>query len=490
MPPEINRPRPRLGGAATSGDPEAKAELVARLGVQRRELASLVAGARRAKSQRPCPRARVLVCRIPWYESSMIRKLGMTGVGPASHLELTLGARTTVLTGDNGLGKSFILELAFWALTRTWSGAQAVPRLGTNGQAPTGTLSAEVIGRTGEPTLVDAKFDAERWRWVSGPGRPANPGVVIHARVDGGFVVWDPARNWGRAPSEDEERAAPYVFDDRSLWNGLAIGERRACEGILRDWVSWQRTGGTDFERLTDVLSILSTAEEPLVPGEPVRVSPEDSLDVPTVSLPYGTIPLTHASAGVRRVVGLAYLLVWARREHERATALRGWSPERTIVLLVDEPETHLHPRWQRLLLPALLGAAQSLGDWQVQLVAATHAPLVLASLETSFDPSVDQLIDLEMVRDGSSVDVQARPIPFQKLGDVSAWLTSEVFGLGAARSAEAEVLLNEASAALADPAFDAEAAREIDRRLRSVLGELDPFWVRWRYVSEKRGWT
>jgi hypothetical protein len=35
-----------------------------------------------------------------------------------------------VITGDNGLGKSFLLDVAWWALTRTWAGHPALP---TNG---------------------------------------------------------------------------------------------------------------------------------------------------------------------------------------------------------------------------------------------------------------------------------------------------------------------------------------------------------------------
>ena len=32
--------------------------------------------------------------------------------------------------------------------------------------------------------------------WLGKAGRPWNPGLVIYAHADGGFSVWDPARNY------------------------------------------------------------------------------------------------------------------------------------------------------------------------------------------------------------------------------------------------------------------------------------------------------
>lgn len=35
-------------------------------------------------------------------------------------MEMELGTRLNLITGDNGLGKSFLLDVAWWALTRKW----------------------------------------------------------------------------------------------------------------------------------------------------------------------------------------------------------------------------------------------------------------------------------------------------------------------------------------------------------------------------------
>ena len=65
-------------------------------------------------------------------------------------------------------------------------------------------------------------------------------------------------------------------------------------------------------------------------------------------------------------------------------------------LVLVDEIDLHLHPRWQRTLVGSLKRAFPN-----VQFVATTHSPLVLAGLEA------DEIWILEQDAEGS---VTARP--------------------------------------------------------------------------------
>ncbi len=51
----------------------------------------------------------------------MLEMLKLTKVGPVDLLEWDLSPRLNIITGDNGLGKTFLLECAWWALTETWA---------------------------------------------------------------------------------------------------------------------------------------------------------------------------------------------------------------------------------------------------------------------------------------------------------------------------------------------------------------------------------
>lgn len=49
----------------------------------------------------------------------MITRLKLNNVGPAPTMDLEFGDRLNIITGDNGLGKSFLLDIVWWAMTRT-----------------------------------------------------------------------------------------------------------------------------------------------------------------------------------------------------------------------------------------------------------------------------------------------------------------------------------------------------------------------------------
>jgi hypothetical protein len=70
--------------------------------------------------------------------------------------------------------------------------------------------------------------------------------------------------------------------------------------------------------------------------------------------MPYGQdVPILHASAAMQRIAALGYLLVWSWQEHLRACKTLDTEPADQVVFLVDETEAHLHPRWQRRIVPA-----------------------------------------------------------------------------------------------------------------------------------------
>jgi len=181
--------------------------------------------------------------------------------------------------------------------------------------------------------------------------------------------------------------------------------------------------------------------------------------------------------------VGLAYMLLWSWNEHVRASELLGESPTRQVVLLFDELESHLHPRWQRTILGSLLGIAGSLHNRaEIQLIAATHSPLILASAELLFDQERDAWFDLNL--EWKNVILQKRQ--FVPHGDVSNWLTSQAFDLKSARSIEAEKAIEQALCVLRENDPTRKALEEADESLRKAgLPDIDPFLVRWGQFLE-----
>ncbi|MBP8141487.1 MAG: AAA family ATPase [Acidovorax sp.] len=428
----------------------------------------------------------------------MLNKLSLEGVGPARQLIIDFQPRLNFLTGDNGLGKSFVLDIAWWALTRTWSrGVMAAPRQ----DADESGIGYSYTGSTGE-YQGQRLFDHEAQQWSISQGRQPIPGVVIYAGVDGSFSVWDPARNYWKGERGElatQNRPRSFDFTPDEVWSGLLAndGKTQLCNGLLHDWVLWQESGKPAFDDLVKVLDALSpSGVEKMSPGTPMRVG-ESVKDLPSLRMPYGQdVPLIHASAGMRRIAALAYLLVWTWREHQLACERFRVNPAREIIFLIDEIECHLHPQWQRRIVPALLNVMNALTGTRevpVQLLAATHSPLVLASVEPEFDPSKDCIWDFDLING----EVHAQLFPWSRKGDVNSWLASEVFNLKEPVSVQAEEALGLARSFLRTTAMaqqpltqtQRQQLEDIDGKLRASLSDVDTFWIRWsRFRDEQVG--
>ncbi len=417
--------------------------------------------------------------------------LELTELGPSRHFTYQPAERLNLITGDNSLGKTFLLDCTWWALTEEWPGAAASPRLQSQEGDP--EIRFSLATGTPEEQTFTARYDWQRHSWPQSNGRDRWTGLALYARHDGSFSCWDPARSFGEDDSRDPWPHYTF-FNRQETWDGLTLTDRRGHQrlrsnGLLRDWMTWQ-TGGERyaevFEAFTACLSRLSPSpSEPLEPGEPVRLA-GDAREIPTLQMPYGDIPVVHASAGVQRVLTLAYLVVWTWHEHLNNARLARREPRRQLALLVDELEAHLHPRWQRRIVPAFLEVMRQLSPrLQIQAHLATHSPMVLASAEEVFDSRIDGLHNLQLDEGGSAC---LHEVAFVKHGRGDAWLTSEIFGLRHARSLAAEEAIEAAKALqLAEQANPREVAR-IDARLVRVLADDDEFWPRWRYFAEQHG--
>jgi len=411
-------------------------------------------------------------------EGGTLAFLECIGVGPAEKLGFEPAERLSLITGDNGLGKTFLLECAWWALTGYWAGLPGYPRKDTKDAM----ITFEITGEQGKSEKRTIAYEWKNQNWPTPKGRPTIPGLIVYARVDGSFAVWDPAR---ATQSSEKMNVALYslVFTRNEVWDG----QDGKIEGLIRDWVRWQSNPERHpFDTFKKVLHRLSPPDlGTLEPGEPRRL-PHDPRDIPTLKHPYGEVPIVYASAGVRRIVTLAYLIVWAWNEHKIFSDLAHRHPQRRMVVLIDEMEAHLHPQWQRAVLPALLDIREVLAsDLHAQFLVATHSPLVMASMEPQFNDETDKLFHLDLAHNGKTTLKELR---FIRYGAIDSWLTSEVFDLRQARSREAEMAIEKAKALQRQEQPQTGDVRIVSEELMKALATDDEFWPRWVYFAEQHG--
>lgn len=409
-----------------------------------------------------------------------LRYLELVGIGPTKSLKFSPGDRLTVITGDNGLGKTFILECAWWSLTGTWAESQAIPSQAEAKTDPKITFEISAAQTVSQKKTIHYNWDTQRW--PEAKDRPTIPGLIVYARVDGSFAVWDPVRHL-EGEGQFSGKNHLLVFSRDEVLRGL----EGKIEGLLRDWVKWQHSPDqSTFDTFRAVLKRLSPPDMwPLEPGAPVRL-PRESMEFPTIKHRYGAVPFPNESAGVRRIITLSYLLVWAWNEHKVYSGLAKKAPQNRLVVLVDETEAHLHPKWQRAILPSLLDVTSILSrEIQPQMIVTTHSPLVLASLETIFSEAEDKLYHLHLTDTG---DVEFKDLPFIRFGSVDDWLTSAVFELKQPRSREGEEAVEKAKGLMAQKNPKREDILSLTDQLRSSLPADDTFWHRWVYFAEQRG--
>src|SRR6266571_1280893 len=413
--------------------------------------------------------------------------LKTTGVGPAKELECEFAPRLNLITGDNGLGKTFLLEWAWWVLTGNWAGYEPYPHEDTTRDFPSITFQISKESQLDRPQTV--KYNWNKLAWNTPTTGSVLPGLSVFAQADGAFAVWDPSKHL--LHDERPKVNSLITFSSEEIWNGKEERQDNQisslCNGLIRDWVTWQSVDKDRFAEFSTLLERLSPdpTKELLIPG-PLTKLPLDDRYIPTLEFPYGNVPIVLCSEGIRRILALAYLLVWSWNAHVETSKLMRREPSRSIVLLIDEMEAHLHPLWQRVITPALMNVVKALdSEVETQLIIATHSPLVLASVEPLFNDQKDKLFHLYHEENGS---VLLDEVPFITRGRVDLWLTSNIFGLKQPRSKVAEDTIEKAKALQRKKEPSKEEVQEVSEALSRVLAPDDQFWPRWTYFAEREG--
>jgi hypothetical protein len=414
--------------------------------------------------------------------------LGLSGVGPVKDLFFEPGRRLNIITGNNSYGKTFLMECAWWVLAGLWPKNPILPREGDRKNEA--KISFQLMAKSGSKGEIETiPYDNKRGEWPRTVESRSACGLVIYARVDGSFVVWDPVRGEKKPPQGKDfsQKESPLFFKHQdNVFSGIEertdTGERTLCNGLVADWVDWQKTPGSPFGLLEKVLETLSCSQqEPLLPVAPVRI-PGDTKPIPALKYPYGNVPIIHTASSVQRIVSLAYLMINTWDEHKRACEGK-CDPFKNMVVIIDELESHLHPQWQRTIVPSLLNVKDCLDhELDIQFLLTTHSPLVLASIEPVFDEENDKLFHLEL----ETNEIVLKEQSFLPLGRVDNWFTSNLFGLLQARSLEAEKAIKTAEEIQQKEHPTVEEVKAVYTDLSRSLSDFDPFWPHWIYFAEQ----
>ena len=96
-------------------------------------------------------------------------------------------------------------------------------------------------------------------------------------------------------------------------------------------------------------------------------------IDVIAEGLSDRPMPLQRASQGTLSTVALFGLIEWFLRELVPDTKPQDDVSRRSAIIVIDELDAHLHPTWQRQIVPLLRETFP-----KVQFIASAHSPLIV----------------------------------------------------------------------------------------------------------------
>lgn len=250
-------------------------------------------------------------------------------------------------------------------------------------------------------------------------------------------------------PSEKAPSAASAAAGTKAAYAD-AFANRELQLGRFADWMKARLAMLLEIGTADTTLSAIEAAVSRFLPKyRNLRLGGDDERQL-IIDRDAMAIPVRYLSDGERGA--LSIVLDIAQRLAQANPELSDPVAEAEAVVLIDEIDLHLHPKWQRQIVRNLVTTFP-----RCQFIATTHSPQIIGEVEND---------RIQIIADGQVYT------PTHSYGVDSSRLLEEVMGTNP-RAEEVHALLKDISQAIGRQDF--RYSHELVSRLVDRLGENDP---------------
>jgi predicted ATP-binding protein involved in virulence len=397
-----------------------------------------------------------------------IRRLSVAGLRGFDHATFEFDPHFTLLVGVNGVGKSSVLEALRVSLSRV------LPKFTASRSTPLAFAPEDIRQVSASLTVdLDLEFpEGQRNLLLHKPRErfvPGEEGSVRNATLDTPEREELSPPHWPKADPSGNQPIAIYFGTRRShpTDEQIKIGRSRGGQAAafadalsdvrplhLRDMASWmlaQEALAEELPRARFHLEALKSAAARFLPTC-TGLRATNGADKPQLLISKDGIELDvrYLSEGERGVLVLALDL--ARRLSQANPVLDDPVRDGVGVVLIDEIDMHMHPLWQRQIVPLLTETFRG-----CQFIATTHSPQVIGEV------AHDRIL---LIKDGHVYS------PARSFGIDSSRVLEEVMDTKS-RNAGVEAKIAKIARLIGDG--KADSARAEIKKLSADIGEDDP---------------
>lgn len=412
-------------------------------------------------------------------------KLSLTNFRCFARCEVDLHPRLTVLVAENGSGKTAVLDAIAAALSvfvNTLYPAEQIrridrsdvrlvpnqdrrmtPSLPTEYEARGTVLNAPVTWRSVIKSYGDKVRPSTRHFELL---RAAAQAFRSDAAILPLVAYYGTGRLWGDHRLTEGRRSSVTNVEERLAGYADCLASSSSFKGISAwyDFRIRQTASPAYKESLAANLAMIEGVKEAAnkVLGPTGWSKLHWDADVHALAAEHenqGQLPIFMLSDGVRTM--LALVADVARRCASLNPHLSDQAPLETPgVLIIDEVDMHLHPRWQQQVLGLLQSAFPAL-----QIIVSTHSPHVLSAVDKS------SIRVFHIDRDDTRIETPR----IQTRGVESADVLASVMDVDPVPELEESTLLRRYRALIEDGQAETSEASDLRQRLTAHFGACHP---------------